>query len=81
MNSATGSAIGSATDTLNASQTLDLWANVQKVATMVYAAMNDLWSLGYDVTWVAKPGHFHCRPRCRPHCRSSPLPTAMPPAP
>lgn len=47
---------------MNTSQTLDLWANRQKVARLGYEALNDRWSLDYDVTWVARPGAFPLSP-------------------
>jgi serine/threonine-protein kinase HipA len=56
------SAIGTLTDTPGSPLALSLWADGQKVATVGYEALNDRWSLDYDVGWVAAPGAFPLSP-------------------
>ena len=44
------------------SHQLNLWANGQKVATLFYAAKDDLWSLEYAPSWVTTPNAFPLSP-------------------
>ena len=41
---------------------LNLWVNGQKVATLFYAAKDDLWSLEYAPSWVTSPNAFPLSP-------------------
>ena len=41
---------------------LALWADGQRVATVGYEPMNDLWSLAYDHDWVKTPEAFPLSP-------------------
>lgn len=43
-------------------QTLALWADGQKVATLGHEPMNDQWSLDYDAAWVARTEAFALSP-------------------
>ncbi|MES2047477.1 MAG: HipA domain-containing protein [Pseudomonadota bacterium] len=44
------------------SHQLNLWANGQKVATLFYAAKDDLWSLEYAPSWMAAANAFPLSP-------------------
>ena len=41
---------------------LSLWANGQKVATIFYAAKDDLWSIEYAPSWITAPNAFPLSP-------------------